>query len=504
MRSTYRSVLVFVLLLLVVIISGPAVFAAFLGNLGVVALTPVLIERMAGVADSSGLQTRANSAAQFLGLAASMQPDRGNLYPFLAMANLESDDLTNAAQAFSTAQRMGSLGIRLRTEDYRYHILSAKILEQAGQFEESITEYRLGLSAGAGRLFPAYYRAYYSTLAEAYAEGAIPAPNAVQADYFAGRWFWMAANYVKAAALFEELLGDTASEGNPNLLFHYQLARAHTYLGEFAEQQGQPMVGATHYETAIAIDPDFAPAWLRLAGLDSTLHSTATCLARQRLVDLQPDVIVQKPRPSGCILEGYTIDQETLEAGPWVEMILFWRGVGTMHSVPPSWQQIAEDRWVQAGVFLNLAPNAGFEWSSPSEVQRFGYSNEVYGEPIPPHQIVVRNRNGSMTHAVGLLHHGVKHSSGLISYPMAVESHAIYLVTAWSYSDEGFGGLGIHWVGRALNFTPCNSKTGEWFPCIGLQQPPAGATEAQIWIIQYQTPYDVYFDDVLFVQLPTN
>ncbi|MBI4454599.1 MAG: hypothetical protein HY644_01730 [Acidobacteria bacterium] len=499
----HRSTYLLVALLLVTIIEGRSLAAALLGNLGVVVLAPVLMARNSGATESSLLPSRANLATEYLSLAVSVRPERKELDPLVAIAGFEAGDLIRGAEAFSRGRRAGSLGVRLGSEDYRFHVLLGKVLENAGQFENAIAEYRLGLSAGAGRLVPAHYRAYYETLAQAYMKGILVADNPVQADYLVARWLWMADHRAAAAAWFEKLPGNVPQDRHSNPLSRLQLARVQAYLGQRMEDQKKFASAATHYAKAIQIAPEFAPAWLRLARLDGILHSSATSLAYRRVMDLQPDFVVGRPLPSGWILEGYTLDRESLEAGPCVEMIFFWRKTdSTVISLPG--QQIAQDRWAQEGVRVNLAPNGGFEWLPFDSRGVAGYSQEAYGGVTSP-RVMLKRRNGEMTHVLGLLHQGVTRSSGLISYPFSVNAGAVYLATAWSYGEEGFGGFGVNWVGKGeIDYTPCNSRTGQWFPCAGLHLPPTGATKGQIWILQYKTPYDVYFDDLLCVQLSMN
>ena len=90
---------------------------------------------------------------------------------------------------------------------------------------------------------------------------------------------------------------------------------------------------------------------------------------------------------------------------------------------------------------------------------------------------------------------------------MPINPNGLYLQAGWIKSKEGNGFLGRRWTGDIVNdVSHYNYVVGgvspeNWQHYAGLTRPLAGADHCQIWLLNYQATGQVYFDDVLFVEI---
>ena len=96
--------------------------------------------------------------------------------------------------------------------------------------------------------------------------------------------------------------------------------------------------------------------------------------------------------------------------------------------------------------------------------------------------------------------------SGLASPSMPIRAEKLYLVAGWLRSVGGSGYLAYRWTGEleGSQYTvqvARNKDENSWQHCTGVAQPPKGASQCQVRLLNLAPEGQVYFDRVLFVEI---
>lgn len=211
---------------------------------------------------------------------------------------------------------------------------------------------------------------------------------------------------------------------------------------------------------------------------------------------------------NGWTLLGYDVDEERLVRGEPVDMLLYWMG-------PPSdGEHLEDDGWYRAGArwvlvleeVENLVWNGGFELGLDGG-SLAGFPVDIYQADPSTRRSVPDARQRHPT-TVALLANAEPYTrTGLASVCLPVEPTSLYLQAGWMRSAGGSGYLGRRWVGQLsraaapYDYAVASVSSADWTHYAGLAQPPDGADCCHVWLLNFDSRGDVYFDNVLLVRL---
>jgi hypothetical protein len=146
----------------------------------------------------------------------------------------------------------------------------------------------------------------------------------------------------------------------------------------------------------------------------------------------------------------------------------------------------------------SLVPNGGFEQGDGLS----GYPNDLYKAPADTRAVVADTRNDQATKVAVLKNGGQTGQTSLVSAPIAVNPRRLYLQAGWLRSDQGGEGyLGRVWLPKGAYDYFVKSDSPTWFHYQQIVQPPAGATKIQVGAANIASKGQVYFDNLIFVEL---
>jgi hypothetical protein len=224
----------------------------------------------------------------------------------------------------------------------------------------------------------------------------------------------------------------------------------------------------------------------------------------------EPDYPVGQELENGWTLLGYDTDEERLASGESSDLLLYWQGpdgssagseVNGWYPADGRWLQVVEGghNLLQAGAF-----ELGLVDQSPT-----GFPLDIYHHnPDPGTRLLVSDVRAGQNTTVALLDNTEVYSStSLASVEIPVDPGQLYLQAGWIKSQGGNGYIGRRWSGDLEEGEPTYSyvaagvRGDSWRHYSGVAQPPAGTTHAQVWLLNFKAPGQVFFDDSVFVEV---
>lgn len=385
--------------------------------------------------------------AHLLGGAVSLAPGAVNIRLRLAEVQFALGKRDAAASTLATVSAPPAPSALLCNDRYEHQLTLARQYAQAGRWAEAVQAYRLGLAYGTERTLLVDERDFFLASAEMHRQRAANDPRAI---YLTGKYLARAGEWAEAVPWLRRAVKVST------LLSADERGWIYAYVGQALEAQGDGIGAADAYKQGIEVAPTLAENYARLLRLLRQQGDSSAAYIETRLSSLEPAYILGKrgidyrtdgpvQLPSGWTLIGYEVDEESLEAGAPIDLLLWWKAPSGAQLADDGWARAA-DCWLQWQHVTNLAPNAGFEWSGPIGGLPPGYANEFYGAPFGSVSVVRAMRDGRQT-SVLRLDNSQSWSVGLRAVAAPVEPDAFYLMAGWRRSQGGSGG-NIGWLCR--------------------------------------------------------
>ncbi len=202
----------------------------------------------------------------------------------------------------------------------------------------------------------------------------------------------------------------------------------------------------------------------------------------------------------GWRLVRYEIDEERLAQDQPVDLNLYWMPLPGVEPVPAeNFYRQANGEWVQViRQARNLVPNGGFEQGDGFS----GLPNDLYKAPPDTREVVADTREGQPTRVAVLKNGPQAPKSSLVSASIAVSPKRLYLQAGWLRTSAGGQAfLGRLWLPKATREYFVESDSPTWAYFEQMVQPPADATKVQIGAVNRAPAGQVYYDDLIFVEL---
>ncbi|MBK8047800.1 MAG: hypothetical protein IPK16_12120 [Anaerolineales bacterium] len=225
-----------------------------------------------------------------------------------------------------------------------------------------------------------------------------------------------------------------------------------------------------------------------------------------RASTLGPSNRAEQILTSGWTFLGYHTDEQALVAGARPPLLLYFRG--PEGAIPGA----REDGWIDLGsgrwLFVqqqaqNVVQNGDFEGGLDT------WSTDFFEAPEETHALTVSVRSGYTTTAGVLANTEIYSNSSFISPPEVVAPDSIYLQAGWLYGPTGRSYIGRQWSGRVLDETQTAATylagaqaPSSWQHFAGIAEPPPGAENFTVWLLNYLGMGPALFDNMLMVALP--
>lgn len=306
---------------------------------------------------------------------------------------------------------------------------------------------------------------------------------------------------VQAGSPRDELLSAVQSAADWDLS-DALIAQACNGLGASFEADGNTSKAIAQYEQAVEHDDRLIAAMARLALLYAeTGDARKAGLWQRRLAGLQPEYIVAQDVGEGWQLVGYDLDEQALEAGTEIELVLYWKPELPQEPSVSGWY-CAGERLLQVTRVRNLAPNGGFENDDVGAVDLPSGWNLKVGSSAELPALVMAERAGQMTQVASL---SGEETAALCGEASPLDASAAYLLAAWMRSDGATAGdVGCQWYvdGKAAwTYVDRLETSAAWTHRAAIQT-LAGATSG-CWpcVFKREEWGAVQFDDVFLVEL---
>ena len=215
-------------------------------------------------------------------------------------------------------------------------------------------------------------------------------------------------------------------------------------------------------------------------------------------------------------LIGYEVDPLQVELGLPLDMILFYqKGKAPLKKILAI--QNADLLFYQT---VNLSPDPGFEYAMLQRKTQAhevlpAYARDIYGASSNAQQIVWADRpavpgRDSKTVRSSVLtltnQHNPFYKSGVASFDRLILPNQMYLQGGWIKSENGSGYIGRYWYGTArvppYDYAIDNYRSANWLYVSQVVQSPADAYALDLWLLNFETPGDASFDNLVFIALP--
>ena len=223
----------------------------------------------------------------------------------------------------------------------------------------------------------------------------------------------------------------------------------------------------------------------------------------------EPQHLVGQELDSGWTFLGYDVDEDRLIRGEPVDLLLYWVGpVSTDAGLEQNGWYRAGERWVQVleGV-QNLVLNGGFELGIEEDESPMGFPWDIYRADLDTRRLVTDFRAGQHTTVALLDNTEVYSSTSFASMYVPINPEAMYLQAGWIKSVGGSGYLGRRWTGdiaegvRPYSYVAAGVSPEDWQHYAGMTQPLEGAARCQIWLLNWKAMGQLYFDNILFIEV---
>ena len=388
---------------------------------------------------------------------------------------------------------------------YGFYLIRARHHVRAGRWKEAVQDYRFGLYYGAERTLPIDERDFFMAMAELHRQHAEESPKAV---YLTGKYL-AKADYWQDA---EPWLQRAVSEADK--LTQEERGRAYLWLGKSLEGRGRQAEAKTAYQRVTEVAPQLREAYEHLLSLmrgtgedPREVEEALLSLGPSHRLEIEMEGL-SKPTcavlPGGWRLAGFDLDEEALESGPPIDLLLWWeapagnRDSGQGIRVGPyllAWQHVT-----------NLAPNAGFEWGVSEKGLPLGYAGEAYGADLRAISLQPVQRSGRNN--VALVVDGkIAPDIDIYADPILVDWNSLYLQGAWILSAS-FGktargcedGMGMDWVHGVHSSYP-HPYGWVFYADVAPPTEQQPVTKCSLVLMVNSSDEVVAFDDVIFARL---
>ena len=230
---------------------------------------------------------------------------------------------------------------------------------------------------------------------------------------------------------------------------------------------------------------------------------------RSQLRSGHPSVIVNKAAPeSNWILLGYSVDEDALIRGEASPLWVYWQGPPgeTAGSHADGWFDLGDGLWVQiTEEASNLLINGGFEVGISNEFPT-GFPYALYRCEFNARKLAGSASGEDSENALLLDNASSCYNSGIASQAISVDEQTLYLQAGWVMSEAGNADLGRNWLGdlptkRNDSYAAYEVDSNRWQRYVGFAEPPPGAKQTEIWLINYESAGRAYFDNLILLAL---
>jgi tetratricopeptide (TPR) repeat protein len=461
---------------------------------------------------------------------ASLLPGEGSIYVRLGELAYRSGEWEIGDAAWKKAQGL-SRSQPLTEEQWRLESLYlARQAMRQGNAGDTVKYLRQALTCRLPELDQQVYEAYELELERAlaleYARRWQQRPDQAQWALRASKYYWRTNQPEEAVAWSRVAL----AVSGPNALSPERRGEAFLLQALSLEKQGDEDRAWPLYEEALRANPRLVIAYLKMIeAAEERGDSDRARTWRSRLVELKPEYPVNQALPQGeevfyrppgggpsdwvwdktpgsgrWILLGYNLDEDLLEDGVLVPVILFWRVPSGL--VAGSRWVATGDHWLQFAEVINLVPNAGFEWDAPAN----GLLPAGFPYPNYPNQsaenvgIVMAERNGSTTQVVELRNTDQVQTMGLRSLRCPV-SDGLYVQGSWVRTIDARANSGRYWTGGGLAYSyvvnPHSSSLPEWTYWAGIARPTPNTSAFEVFLLNWNNSGRAQFDELVMFRL---
>jgi hypothetical protein len=279
---------------------------------------------------------------------------------------------------------------------------------------------------------------------------------------------------------------------------------------------------------------EFSKARLYSEGIEQLLRQL-TLSSRSRST---PQIEVNHQIESGLTLVHFRFDEKAVRLDKMISVTFRWlreenidERIGAINI--DGWEFSCHGREIlQKGLVKNLAPNGGFEtpWegifrqihpevndqflNSPylfsGYTLKYGSSVQQIGEEA--HRIVPEECFGEVNHVFALNNYGEQaENTGIASPILGACAGKKFLLGCWiKTSVDARALLGMRWWpldGKHAEFTYIFSNLSSsenWEYRYGVLSIPSNVIDCKIWFLNWGTKSQVFFDDVLALELPVD
>ena len=534
-QTTRRSwniawVLLAIVLGLSITLCASTAISSFWNNLGYVYLVETINEAREDAHTGEGGEppSQAPEAVAMLQKAVHWKADNARAWWALVYARFLAGERDGAADALLRAQALQHDNLAIPQDDYRYHILQGVLHRRAGNWDEAVREYQVGLALGVNRVGHDVYIEFYKALVGLYRSRLNDDPTNAKWRNLLGKYLAKSGDSLAAEAEFRWI----ANHARHSDLQSSDWGEVYYRIGLVLEMQGRSAEALDSYRMALDYYPRIVDAYWRLEQIYRARGWTDRAEEiNERLATLEPEyrlsgnntvcgISMAMPETKALSEEslkgshqdcwtllGYDLDEEALETGAEIAIALYWLSHESLEIAAPGWYQ-AGDHWIELREITNLAPNGGFEWDEgEGAMHPFGYPGVIYsGEIFDHHRVMIDKRDSKETKVVVLDNTEEPHRSSLSSFGRPIDWQGVYLQAAWVKSSDGAGGMGRIWKGgvkvwQSYSYVDCKKKPGAWTYCSGIAKPLQEGKMLYLWLLNVGSSRKVLYDDHLFFRL---
>jgi tetratricopeptide (TPR) repeat protein len=402
---------------------------------------------------------------------------------------------------------------------YEHYLLNAEQMATEGRWTEAVQNFRIGLAWGGNQTLPIDILDFNNALANLYMEQAQANPATARMLYLTGKYLFRSGNWPAALSWLEQ----AAAIKGTGKLTPEDAGRVQTYTGQILEGQGDLAGASKAYEQAIADSPNLREGYVYLIHLLLVEGETSSAdRIRTRLATLGPGTILGRQAinfqvpdpvtlPDGWTLEGYDLDEETLESGGPIEMLLWWQKPGNTIMEGEAWTQ-AGSYWLERRTVTNLFPNAGFEWGTRQDGIPLGLNREFYGAAAGSLEVRSVLRNDLNTLALFANNDVQNPNVAVVSFPIQVDPAGYYLMAGWLWDEERSANIGrdCSWKGGAAPYYIAygdlepHRPFSTWVHIADLNVAFPGkqpVDSCNVILVNYRSEKKAIWDDILWVPI---
>ncbi|MEZ4860947.1 MAG: hypothetical protein R3C14_06550 [Caldilineaceae bacterium] len=417
---------------------------------------------------------------------------------YFALANLSYVEQVEWSQAIN----------RIRIQ---HHMLRAEQYSDQQEWTSAVQEMRLGFALAGEDITPDSLQLFYTWLANSYAEA--QHPNQLQLAKALQR----AGEVERARVILEEMIAA--------LPVQHKDGEAYVELGWSYWKLGRKREAIANWTAALEISSS-ARACFALAftsNLSAIMESVCQDTVHPHYILGAASGDRQHIEPyqltNGAQLIGYDVDEDLLELGPVVELLLWWQLPPTLSSPNGVGVRIG-DWWIQRYTGYNLVANAGFEWPGGQELLPTGYESLLFGTQSGLLRVESVTRNGASTKVL-IMDNATNpvQQMGILGEAHKVYPNQLYLMAGWEYESltAGYAGcwrrgenLGPYYfedtvtsyaLAQWTHYATAAYLNARYFPNLNIVKDISEPIICRPIVLNFHSSARTMFDDVFIVRL---